>query len=157
MKNSQVYVLAAGIAVAILGTVTLLALNTDDTQQPAAATRTTAPASPSPIRTTEAPPPPPVEPKPADFTIPLKILSKQCFGSAGCNVTFRIAPAYSGPALPVDKTYRVIYTVSGDESGPQTNSFTLTGEQAEYQSEESASTRSAGVALVAKVTEVLPE
>ena len=40
--------------------------------------------------------PAPVKFKRSDFTVGIKILSKQCFGSAGCNVEFRIDPQYVG-------------------------------------------------------------
>lgn len=106
--------------------------------------------------TAESPTPEPAAaPLPADFRITVKELSKQCFGEAGCNITFRIDVAYGGTPLPEDKEYRVVYTVTGDTSGPQKNSFTLRGEQVEYPSEEYASTRTSAVKLVAKVTEVL--
>src|SRR5437879_3831841 len=38
-------------------------------------------------------------PTPDDFTIGIKVLSKQCFGSAGCNIEFRIDPSYTGATL----------------------------------------------------------
>jgi len=109
------------------------------------------------VEATQPEPEPVITPAPADFELTVKELSKQCFGSAGCSLTFRVHIAYGGLPLPDDKEYTVIYTVTGDESGPQKNTFTLRGDQVEYPSEEFASTRSSAVKLVAKVTEVLPE
>jgi hypothetical protein len=92
-------------------------------------------------------------PEPSDFELTVKTLSKQCFGSAGCSLTYRIQAGWDGTYDP-DKTYEVVYEVQGDESGPQTNNFTVTGDKYQVEQEESASTRSAGVKLTARVTSV---
>jgi hypothetical protein len=106
--------------------------------------------------TAEQPTPEPtIAPLPADFTLKVVTLSKQCFGSAGCNVTYRIEVAYGGLPMPEDKEYTVTYAVSGVEGGPQVNNFKLRGDQVEYPSEEYASTPSSRTVLTAKVTQVL--
>jgi hypothetical protein len=92
-------------------------------------------------------------PEPSDFELTVKTLSKQCFGSAGCNVTYRIQAGWDGTYDP-DKTYEVVYEVRGDESGPQTNNFTITGDEYQVSQEEDASTRSSGVKLTARVISV---
>lgn len=99
--------------------------------------------------------PEPELPKPADFKIRVKILEKQCFGSAGCLVTYQIDPTYEGTAeTPDDRTISVIYEVRGGEDGPQINTFTITGDTAEFDAEESISTTSSSQKLTAKATEV---
>jgi hypothetical protein len=35
-------------------------------------------------------------PEPSDFELTVKTLSKQCFGSAGCNITYRIQAGWDG-------------------------------------------------------------
>jgi hypothetical protein len=35
-------------------------------------------------------------PEPSDFELTVKTLSKQCFGSAGCNITYRIQSGWDG-------------------------------------------------------------
>ena len=98
-------------------------------------------------------------PKPADFTVTLKVLSKQCFGSAGCNITFRpvltqhLAKGSLDPAI----TYDLTYTVTGDESGPQINTLSVTGDQYEQPYEAMASTPNSGTVLSAQVTSVTPQ
>jgi hypothetical protein len=93
---------------------------------------------------------------PKDFEIELKTLEKQCFGSAGCNVTFRIDPIYVGSSpLPDTGTIEVIYEVRGGEDSPQINTFTISGGQAEYDAEEFASTTSESAVLTARATEVI--
>ena len=63
------------------------------------------------------PPPKPTYPDPVltDYTITLYETEKQCFGSAGCNVTFTVDLAYAGPALDPTKTYELRYEVAGAE------------------------------------------
>jgi hypothetical protein len=82
----------------------------------------------------------------------VKVRSKECFGSAGCNLTYRIDPSYSG--APLDGAWSVTYEVKGGEDGPQINTFTLDGDQASFDSEESISTSSSSKKLTARVTDV---
>lgn len=94
--------------------------------------------------------------EPSDFTIGIKIREKQCFGSAGCNITYRINPSYTGTEpLPDTGVIEISYTVTGDESGPIQNTFTIDGEgAARFDKEESASTKANSVKLKAKATDV---
>lgn len=119
-----------------------------------------------PIRTVapsadDSPPPAarePYTPVAGDFSLAIRVLSKQCFGTAGCQITYTVVPTYRGPrALDTDHTYRVVYIVTGDESGPITNNFSITGTSAEMPTEENASTASSAVVLVAKVSQVVEE
>jgi len=96
----------------------------------------------------------PFLPSPSDFQLTVKILKKACFGSAGCNVTYRIEVAYGGPSLDPNVTYEVTYEVRGDESGTQTNTLTVTGDQSSVTQEELASTSSSSVKLTAHATSV---
>jgi hypothetical protein len=93
-------------------------------------------------------------PTAADFKIGVKILERKCFGSAGCNVTFRITPDYTGAALDPSITWLVTYEVHGVEDGPQINSFEVTGDEASFESEERAQTKSSKTKLTVKVTDV---
>lgn len=99
--------------------------------------------------------PPAVMPAPADFTVAVSVLEKKCFGSAGCNVTYQIEPAYVGAAdLPTGKDITVVYEIQGGEE-PQTGRFTLRDGQARFDSEESIQTSSSSSVLTAVVTQVL--
>ena len=90
-----------------------------------------------------------------DFTIGIKVLKKHCFGSAGCNVTFRIVPKYVGSAsLPPDGTVSVTYQVTGDEDGPMINTFTVEDGKATYDSQETASIKKSSNKLKATVTDI---
>lgn len=107
---------------------------------------------------TEAPPPPPeltyYTPVAKDFKLTVKVLSKKCFGSAGCNITFRVVVAYSGEPIDPSESYEVIYDVKGGEE-PYTNTLTVTGDESSVDSEESISTEDKTDTISAVVTEVL--
>jgi hypothetical protein len=95
-------------------------------------------------------------PNPRDFKIGIKILEKQCFGSAGCSITFRIVPSYVGnQSLPAEGTTKVTYLVTGGED-PITNTFEMDGKgTVTFDEEEFVDTSSSSKKLVAKVTEVI--
>jgi hypothetical protein len=136
---------------------------TGRTLQGVPAPTTSFPAPPAVVVT---PPPPVVPPKPsyvtptpADFRITLKTLTKQCFGEAGCNVTFRPVLAQELPKGSFDPavTYDVTYTVTGDESGPQTDTLYVTGDQYQEPMEGIASTPSSSTSLTVKIESVTAE
>lgn len=78
---------------------------------------------------------------PEDLAIKLKIRSQECFGSAGCNVTYTIDVEYVGAEDNVpDGSYLVTYKVSGGDSGPVINTFTLDDGTMTYDEEELIST-----------------
>lgn len=93
-------------------------------------------------------------PDPGDFRLTVKILEKQCFGSAGCNVTYRIELSYGGPALDPSVTYELTYEVYGVEDGPQINTLDVTGDEYSTDNEENAQTTSASKKLTAKITDI---
>ena len=121
--------------------------------QPAPEVKSTAPPAPA----TTAPPAPPKATAPTvkDFKLTVKTLTKQCFGSAGCNVTFRILVTYNGPALDPGKSYEVLYQVRGGEDGPLANKLTVEGGESSVDEEEMVSTSKSSAKLTAVVTDVL--
>ncbi len=58
-----------------------------------------------------------VLPSLSEFEVELVIVNKECFGSAGCNVTFQPVLYYDGPDIPDDVEYRLVYEVRGGEDG----------------------------------------
>lgn len=93
-------------------------------------------------------------PTPADFKVTVKILERECFGSAGCNLSYRIDPQYSGAPLDPSVTWLVTYEVHGVEDGPIINTFEVTGDQASFDSEENAGVKTSKSKLTVKVTDV---
>jgi hypothetical protein len=93
-------------------------------------------------------------PKPKDFKVTIKVTDKQCFGSAGCNVSYKVGLDYLGSqSLPDEGTTDITYKISGAED-PIIGTLTLDSEGKFDASEESTSTRSSSSKLTAKVTEV---
>lgn len=91
-------------------------------------------------------------PTKADFTLGIKVLKKECFGSAGCNITFRLQVEYSKAFDPAT-TYEVTYEIRGGED-PLQNTFTVNGDQAMGEVEEFISTKTSKSKLTAVVLDV---
>jgi hypothetical protein len=89
------------------------------------------------------------------FKLTAKILSKQCFGSAGCNVSYRILVAYTGPTLDPAVTYDVLYSVTGGEDGPVSNTLKITGDESSVDEEESLSTKNKSAKLTVVISDIL--
>lgn len=99
--------------------------------------------------------PEPYEPRKADWKIGIKILSKKCFGSAGCNVEYRIVPDYVGTRLlPDSGTIEVTYEVRGAEDAI-TNTFTVEHKEASFDDREMTGVKTSKAVLVAVVTDVV--
>jgi hypothetical protein len=137
---------AAGIVLFIIGVIVLIGVLIDgSTGGKQAATATPA--------ATEQAAPAAYTPTPKDFKLTVKTLSKECFGSAGCNITFRIEVGYGGPDLDPSTTWEVTYEIRGAED-PQINTLTVQGDQSSVDQEEIASTKSSATKLKAVVTDV---
>lgn len=107
------------------------------------------------VTAADAPPKPSFDATAADFEIDVKILKKKCFGSAGCNVTYRIVPKYVGASdLPDTGTIEVTYEVRGLEDGAAVNTFTIEAGEASYDSEETGQIETSKTKLTGKVTDV---
>lgn len=119
-KRDKIISAVAAVVLAI-GLVTVIALLT--TRDGSVSAATTPPSPPTTFSTWTpytAPNTPPPPPKPVvlagDFSVELKVLSKQCFGSAGCNLTVDPNIKYLG-TYTVELTCDLTYAVFGDESG----------------------------------------
>lgn len=149
-KRTWLWILAVVIALGIGYSAGSTQVSSSSNSKATTGTEATAPG-PAVVADPE---PEPELPDPDDFKIRVKILEKECFGSAGCSLTYRIEPKYTGTAtLPDDRTISVIYEVRGGEDGPQINTFTVTGDNAEFDAEEDISTTSSSKKLTAKATE----
>ena len=96
----------------------------------------------------------PYTPIPTDFALSVITLEQSCFGSAGCNVNYRIEVAYVGAQTPAkNKSFQVVYEVTGTEDA-QIGSFELKGLRYSTPSEDFVSTPSNPV-LAATVTSVI--
>lgn len=87
----------------------------------------------------------------SDYKATLKVLSKQCFGSAGCNVEARIQLAIVTPDAD-GKAAEIQVTVKGDESGPVVETISV-DEDGNYSAPSvSLSTRRSSTKVTAVVT-----
>jgi len=149
----------AGIAGGLASSGKKTAAPTHTTSSAPSTTTAAASVPAPPILETSDTAPAYVTPKKGDFEVTLKILSKECFGDAGCNLTYRAKLSQSLPtgALDPDITYDLTYVVHGDESGPQTETMYITGDQYEQPSEGLAQTPSSGTRLTVTVTKIEAE
>lgn len=94
-------------------------------------------------------------PSKSDWTVQTKVTSKECFGSAGCNVTVGIHPQYVGSAdLPTTGTIEVTYELTGTQD-PLVDTFTVTnGDEVSYTKSQNVQTKTSGAKIGAKVTSV---
>jgi hypothetical protein len=80
-------------------------------------------------------------PKLADFKLQVKELTRQRFGSAGDLVDYRVQLVQvRDRTYDPDKEYELTYRITGDESGPETQTMLIRGDEYE-QYEGDASTR----------------
>lgn len=87
-----------------------------------------------------------------DVEIEFRVKKKQCFGDAGCNLVVRPEiHLFKDPGD--DQTYEITFRVSGDTSGPVTDSVTLTGTQVSF-TDLDLSTSGPTVKITGKVTDV---
>ncbi|WP_430477289.1 hypothetical protein ACQZM9_00105 [Streptomyces sp. P11-1] len=117
-------------------------------------------ATPSAVATTEEVAEAPEEvfnsnPVAEDFTVTLKTTSKQCFGSAGCNITVEPKVSYAG-LLPLDpgKEYSITYEVHGSEDGSIIQTMELSDQTSLSYRPTVLSTSTSKAKLTAKVTDV---
>lgn len=119
--------------------------NSDNGAAPAAPV-TTGPTYPNPVA--------------ADFQITPKITQKQCFGSAGCNVTFTVALTYVGKGVKPLSTWDITYDAVGTEDA-LTDTITVhvdgTGMPGTYDShEEIVETKKSSDVITLRITAIAP-
>lgn len=116
-------------------------------------TTTVAPAPAEPAATVA--PPTYTPPDASSITLAVVVLSKQCFGSAGCDVAYRIQPTCTACDAADPSTYTVVYQLTGGSDGVQIGNLTITGSEAHEDAQDMAQTASSKATLTATVTEVL--
>jgi hypothetical protein len=96
-------------------------------------------------------------PTPADFQIEIIETERSCFGSAGCNVGYKINPTYTGAQHADPKrTFTVIYEITGGDD-PKTANFTLTGEKWQQFGSQAHISTPTNPTLAATVTRVVAD
>jgi hypothetical protein len=86
-----------------------------------------------------------------DITLTVATTKKECFGSAGCLVTFRIKAAWPPASIAPDGACEVTYSISG-LSDPFIGTVTLSGDGTYETQDENSQTDTASVKLRAAAT-----
>lgn len=141
-------------ALALLALPLLAACGSTTATSTASTSPTTSAARAAAAPTAEAPPPKAPGLGKRDVTLAVKILKKECFGSAGCNVRYRMVATVDKAKMEPDATYSVIYDVTGLEDS-QTGTLTLKADGT-YEQDDflTGQTRTTKVRLKAVVTDV---
>ncbi|MFF7977160.1 hypothetical protein [Streptomyces sp. NPDC007905] len=92
----------------------------------------------------------------ASFTIKLKTTKRQCFGSAGCNVTVEPTLTYLGDSGSIDPNavYEITYEIHGDESGPVIETAELSDKTSLNYTPSLIQTASSGTKVSVEITDV---
>lgn len=105
--------------------------------------------------TTAAPSPSHVGLTAEDVTLKVRITQRQCFGSAGCNVTFEVEPNVRDYSLIArGESYSVTYSVSGPQDGDTIGTITLHDDHTARVTSVLVQVANAKVKLVPKVDDV---
>lgn len=91
---------------------------------------------------------------PRNLKIGLKTRQKECFGSAGCNITVQVDPNYVGNQDASVGSWEITYEIRGGEDGPIIETMTLENGTFTFPEEQFISTSSTATELEAVVTEV---
>lgn len=91
---------------------------------------------------------------PTDFSLELRVKDKQCFGSAGCNVTVEVEPAMTDLSRLEGLTVELTYEITGIEDGPLVGTLEFDEEGNYSRAEEDVRTTHAGATVKVKPTHV---
>lgn len=162
-KKNHTNAIIIGAATAIIATIITTGIvvvqATNDDSKPATTTST---ASSVPDEDDAAPATEESEPTyaaltPADFKMGLRTTERQCFGSAGCNVTVEPTLSYVGAwnGVDPDAVYSITYEIRGDKSGPVIETAELSDETSLSYTATSISTASASKKVSVEITDVV--
>ncbi|MFE7271760.1 hypothetical protein [Streptomyces sp. NPDC057623] len=157
--NAVIIGSAAAVIAAVVATGIIVVQSGNDNSKPAAtAAPNTTDEDVTAADADEPTPEPTYEEVGVDsFTIELRTTERQCFGSAGCNVTVEPELTYLGDsgAIDPDAVYEITYEVRGDQSGPVIETAELSDQTSLNYTPSMISTASAGTKVSVKITDVL--
>lgn len=156
--NAVIIGSAAAVIAAVVTTGIVVVQTRDDDSKPAAtSTESSAPADDTAITADEPDPEPTYDELTEDsFTIDLRTTRRQCFGSAGCNVTVEPDLTYVGLGdIDPDAVYEITYKIRGDESGPVIATAELSDETSLNYRPSLITTASSGTKVSVEITDVI--
>ncbi|MEV6808491.1 hypothetical protein [Streptomyces sp. NPDC051132] len=146
---------AAAVIAAVVATGVVVVHSSDDGSEPA---KVVSPSTPHKdvAAATEEPEPTYAEVTADNFTIKLRTTKRQCFGSAGCNMTVEPNLTFLGDSASIDPNavYEITYEVHGDESGPVIETAELSERTSLNYTPSMISTASAGTKVSVQITDV---
>ncbi|WLW50749.1 hypothetical protein [Streptomyces sp. YU58] len=150
---------AAAVIAAVIGTGIMVVQSRDGSSKPA--TTTAESSAPDEEVVTAAAEERDLEPTYAevdadDFTVVLRTTKRQCFGSAGCNVTVEPKLSFLGVTEDIDpdSVYEITYEIRGDEDGPVIETAELSDRTSLNFTPSLISTSSSGTKLSVEITDV---
>ncbi|MGW7199110.1 hypothetical protein [Streptomyces chryseus] len=155
--NAIIIGAAAAVIAAVVATGVVVVQSRDDSSKPTTATESSTPDADAVADTAEEPDPEPTyaEVDADSFTIKLRTTERQCFGSAGCNVTVEPDLTYVGiDDIDPDAVYDITYEIRGDESGPVIATAELSDETSLNYTPSLISTASASKKISVEITDV---
>lgn len=155
-SNAVIIGAAAAVIAAVVATGVFVVQTRDNDSKPTAAASNTPGKDAETTVAEEADAEPTYEaPDVDDFTMTLRTTERQCFGSAGCNLTVEPRLSYAGAGdLDPDAVYEITYEISGDDSGPVIETAELSDETTLDYTESMISMASAGTKVSVKITDV---
>ncbi|MFG3304390.1 hypothetical protein [Streptomyces wuyuanensis] len=157
--NAVIVGSAAAVIAAVVGTGIIVVQSGNDDGKPAATAKPSAMDEDVTAADADEPTPEPTyeEIDVDSFTIELRTTERQCFGSAGCNVTVEPELTYLGDsgAIDPDAVYEITYEVRGDQSGPVIETAELSDQTSLNYTPSLISTASPRTKVSVKITDVL--
>lgn len=157
-RTNAIIIGAAAAVIATIVTTGIVVVQTRDDSKPATSASAT---SSRPVTKAEAPDPTPTydDVDESSFTIELKTKSRQCFGSAGCNLTVEPDLTYLGDSgsIDPDAVYEITYEIHGDRSGPVIETAELSNQTSLNYTPSVISTASASTKVSVEITDVEPQ
>ncbi|MEU0788358.1 hypothetical protein ABZ341_43395 [Streptomyces sp. NPDC006173] len=160
-RTNAVIIGAAAAVIAAVVTTGIVVVQTrdHDDSKPAATTKAGAPAAEAADDDTaeaENTEPTYIDLDADSFSIDLKTKSRQCFGSAGCNLTVEpeLTLAVDSATVDPDAVYEITYEIRGDSSGPVIETAELTNQTSLNYTPSAISTPSATTKVSVKITDV---
>ena len=157
-KRTNAVIIGAAIAViaAVVATGIVVVQAQNDDSKPATTAAPSAPDTDAVAAATEDSEPTYTDVDADSFTIDLKTKSRQCFGSAGCNVTVEpdLALVVDSESIDPDAVYEITYEIHGDQSGPVIETAELTDRTSLNYTQSLISTASASTKVSVEITDV---
>ncbi|MFE6955477.1 hypothetical protein [Streptomyces sp. NPDC057696] len=147
---------AAAVIAAVVATGIFVAQSRSDDGKPANTAKSSAPATEAASDATEDTEPTYTDLDADSFSIDLKTKSRQCFGSAGCNLTVEpdLTLAVDSDSVDPDAVYEITYEIHGDESGPIIETAELSDRTSLNYTPSVISTASASTKVSVEITDV---